>query len=306
MINLNNLDIYNSLNLENLIYQYKFKDVIKLPYIKFPETLNLPAIVGIYFVIAWLENKEKGGIVYIGETINLKERWCSHYHRKTMKRYISDSNGNITFDIFWCDINTERKEYLIAVETELIWHFQPRWNMEIRYLLYSEKENLYGYGWNLQKIMEEKKISSLKLSQKTGIRSCIIEKMMLFNHPPNSLRVITRWVEKISKALQCFEYQLCPSLCQEKRISLEDFEYLKPVALDFISAHVKKGYRWRGVYSLNEKFNLYVQEFSFYTKIECFSADFYEYLKLANFEVKREKNGTFVAKVVFTKKKGDC
>ena len=54
MINLNNLDIYNSLNLENLISQYKFKDVIKLPYIKFPETLNLPAIVGIYFVIAWL------------------------------------------------------------------------------------------------------------------------------------------------------------------------------------------------------------------------------------------------------------
>jgi hypothetical protein len=27
------------LNLENLISQYKFKDVIKLPYIKFPETL---------------------------------------------------------------------------------------------------------------------------------------------------------------------------------------------------------------------------------------------------------------------------
>jgi hypothetical protein len=89
------------------------------------------------------------------------------------------------------------------------------------------------------------------------------------------------------------------------RITLEDFEYLRPVALDFISAYIKKGYRWRGVYSLNEKFNLYIQEFSFCTEIECFSADFYEYLKLANFEVKREKNGTFVAKVIFTKKRGD-
>jgi hypothetical protein len=299
MINLNNLDICNSLNLENSISQYKFKDVIELPYIQFPQTRNLPAIVGIYVVIAWLENKERGGIVYIGETINLKERWCSHDHRKKIKKWISDSN--ITFDIFWCDINTENKKYLIAVETELIWHFQPMWNMEIRHLRHSDDES--GHGWKLQKIMAEKHISSLELSQKTGIRSYIIESMMLLKSPPKHLK--SRWVEKISQALQCFEYELCPSLCQERRITLEDFEYLRPVAFDFISAYIKKGYRWRGVYSLNEKFNLYIQEFSFCTEIECFSADFYEYLKLANFEVKRENNGAFVAKVIFSKKKDD-
>ena len=66
MINLNNIDICNSQSLENSISQYKFKDITELPYIQFPQTRNLPAIVGIYFVIGWVEDKKKGGIVYIG------------------------------------------------------------------------------------------------------------------------------------------------------------------------------------------------------------------------------------------------
>ncbi len=79
MIKLNDIDIYESSTLENVISQYKFKDLIELPYIQFPETRNIPAAIGIYFVIVW-ENtsRKRGDLLYIGETINLKKRWQGH------------------------------------------------------------------------------------------------------------------------------------------------------------------------------------------------------------------------------------
>jgi len=79
MIKLNDIDIYESSTLENVISQYKFKDLIELPYIQFPETQNIPAAIGIYFVIVW-ENtsRKRGDLLYIGETINLKKRWQGH------------------------------------------------------------------------------------------------------------------------------------------------------------------------------------------------------------------------------------
>jgi len=100
--------------------------------------------------------------------------------------------------------------------------------------------------------------------------------------------------------MQCLEYELYPALWLEKRISPEDFEYLKSEALNFIKNWIKKGYKWRGVDSINEKFNLYIRGFCSDSE-QCFTADFYEYLNLVGFEVKRAKNGAFLSKVVFIK-----
>lgn len=301
MIKLNDIDIYESSTLENVISQYKFKDLIELPYIQFPETQNIPAAIGIYFVIVW-ENisRERGDLLYIGETINLKKRWQGHHHVKKIRRVLEKNNCII--DIYWHEINICNKEYLIAIETELIWHFQPMWNMQIRWLNYPDPDS--GYGWNLGKLMEEKGISPIELSQKTNIRSRIIKKMMLLvDHPPQGIQETKRrkWIEKICQSMQCLEYELYPALWLEKRISPEDFEYLKPEALNFIKNWIKKGYKWRGVDSINEKFNLYIRGFCSDSG-QCFTADFYGYLSLVGFEVKRANNGTFLSKVVFIKK----
>jgi hypothetical protein len=68
----------------------------------------------------------------------------------------------------------------------------------------------------------------------------------------------------------------------------EEFESLKPKALEFIHSRLTKDKEWNRCYQLKQTFT---REVSY-----CFQADFYEYLRMAGFSVKIDERGDHLAK----------
>lgn len=89
-------------------------DILTLPNLPFEARCNLPKDNVIYFVVS--QNNE---VLYIGETMNLRERWRSHHHAPTLK-----SLSGVR--IFWADWNGCSE--MGINEADLIRQFAPPLN----------------------------------------------------------------------------------------------------------------------------------------------------------------------------------
>lgn len=88
---------------------------LDLPSVALKEKNQLPEIASIYFVIS-----EKDEILYIGRTVNLKQRWATH-HRLT--EFLSQHE---TAKVSWIEV--QEVNLLSSLEKSMISHFKPNLN----------------------------------------------------------------------------------------------------------------------------------------------------------------------------------
>ncbi|MEH2034034.1 MAG: GIY-YIG nuclease family protein [Nostoc sp.] len=99
-----------------------------LPSLTLNEKNKLPEITSIYFVIS-----EKDEILYIGRTINLRQRWATH-HRLT--EFLSQHE---TAKVSWVEV--KEASLLISLEKSMISYFKPSLNgKKIAYLIDVEED----------------------------------------------------------------------------------------------------------------------------------------------------------------------
>ena len=80
-----------------------------------------------------------------------------------------------------------------------------------------------------------------------------------------------------------------------KRLAEDDFESLKPKAIDFIMTNLRKDTKWHRCYSLKQSMTSRIGY--------CFQADMYEFLKECGFSVKIDNDGDHLAKATYRKNK---
>ncbi|MFK0735176.1 MAG: GIY-YIG nuclease family protein [Gloeotrichia echinulata GP01] len=101
---------------------------LDLPSLTLNQKNKLPEITSIYFVIS-----EKDEILYIGRTINLRQRWATH-HRLT--EFLSQHE---TAKVSWIEI--QEANLLPSLEKSMINYFQPSLNgKKIAYLIDVEED----------------------------------------------------------------------------------------------------------------------------------------------------------------------
>lgn len=89
-------------------------DLKTLPALPLSRRKELPQTAGIYFAI------DAGGVVqYIGQSINLRQRWLQH-HRQTALTFVHDVR------IAWIEVN--ELSLLKEIEGKMIRHFKPLLN----------------------------------------------------------------------------------------------------------------------------------------------------------------------------------
>jgi excinuclease UvrABC nuclease subunit len=87
--------------------------IAHFPSMAYEERRDLPTIPALYFVVDSARN-----VVYIGQTVNLRDRWKSHHRAAQMER----GGYRIHWRVVENDI--QRRHY----EARCIEHFRPPWN----------------------------------------------------------------------------------------------------------------------------------------------------------------------------------
>jgi hypothetical protein len=87
---------------------------LELPSILLKDRCKLPRISAVYFLLS--EDK----IQYIGQTVNLKNRWAGHHHMYS--QFQLDLNAKIA----WLEISS--RDFLLEAEDSLIKWFNPLFN----------------------------------------------------------------------------------------------------------------------------------------------------------------------------------
>lgn len=89
-------------------------DPLALPSCSLAEPKDLPTVRGVYFII------QKDLIVYIGATVNLRQRWASNI----VTAFIDRPNARISY----LEIANKEQAVLREVERACIQRFQPKFN----------------------------------------------------------------------------------------------------------------------------------------------------------------------------------
>jgi excinuclease UvrABC nuclease subunit len=135
-------------------------DLTALPSLCLSRRAELPKAPAVYFAIDSLAQ-----VQYIGQSINLRQRWANHHHRQQQL----DGIGNIT--IAWLEISelSLRRE----VEEALIQHFDPPFNglrNELGGLSHSRLKS------KLPDLMKEKGVDKKTVAAVTGLSPTTVGK----------------------------------------------------------------------------------------------------------------------------------
>lgn len=106
-------------------------DLLSLPSLPLADKAQLPDIFAIYFVL------DGDRVLYIGKTINLRERWTTHHRLKQFKKM------TVPVRIAW--IECSDATLLTSIEAALIEHFQPLLN-QTKYEQTKPKVTAYVLG----------------------------------------------------------------------------------------------------------------------------------------------------------------
>lgn len=87
--------------------------VSHLPSLAFHHRRDLPPVPAVYFVL-----DEKLGVMYVGQTANLRDRWKTHHRALQMQ-----VGG---YRIHWKEVADDQQR--ADIEREAIAYFRPAWN----------------------------------------------------------------------------------------------------------------------------------------------------------------------------------
>lgn len=139
-----------------------------LPAVSLENRKRLPQTAGIYFAI------DAAGVVqYIGQSINLRQRWASSHHRLSALEVIVD------VQIAWLKISDIG--LLNQVEQALIEYFDPPFNIGScppKFVKSSDrpavKHSTVKIRCRLQELLDEREMTRSALSVQTGLTSAAI------------------------------------------------------------------------------------------------------------------------------------
>jgi excinuclease UvrABC nuclease subunit len=110
-------------------YLPKYNKYYPLVWERFEKPAKTPTDHGVYIITHQGDNEEEN-IVYIGRSINLKNRLVSHPIVRLTREVFCDSNSYQTNIYYTCDM--EDKNDYIELESKLIKKYKPRFNINLK------------------------------------------------------------------------------------------------------------------------------------------------------------------------------
>jgi DNA-binding Xre family transcriptional regulator len=161
-------------------------NVSTLPFVLLEERASLPTTPCIYFAI-----DSQGVVQYIGRSKNLRRRWKSHD-----KGIDLACMGGIR--IAYLEVSAI--DLLPEIEAALIEWFKPPLNERSGRIKREEKpEKPLSICWRLAEVMQDRRINTTALAERTGINISTISKLKW--KMPSRIDKTTLW--KLCKALRC-------------------------------------------------------------------------------------------------------